>query len=389
MGMKHAYFDCFSGISGDMILGALIHLGVPRDFVEENIRNMPLDAFRLEVRTTARMGIHGQQVKVVVRDRDKPTRDYQDIRRLIENSHLPDAVKGSSLKIFGRLAEIEAAIHNCPKESVHFHELGGVDAIVDIVGAALCVEWLDIGKIFASEIPVGKGFVDCRHGRLPVPAPATLALLEGVPVYGTGVSNELVTPTGAAILTSLCRDFGPMPKMLIRHVGYGVGERDLKEMPNLLRVVLGEPDFECEADCVTVVETNIDDMNPEIFGFVMERLFEDGALDVVLIPVYMKKNRPGTMVQVICKETDRETVVRRILSETTATGVRHYRAERSKLPRKVKEATTSYGKVRVKEVSTRTGRPSVVPEFEDCKKIALEKNLPLKVVYETIVKETS
>ena len=160
-------------------------------------------------------------------------------------------------------------------------------------------------------------------------------------------------------------------------------------MPNLLRVVLGEPDFACEADCVTVVETNIDDMNPEIFGFVMERLFEDGALDVVLIPVFMKKNRPGTMVQVICKETDRETVVQRILSETTAIGVRHYRAERSKLPRKVKEATTSYGKVRVKEISGPTGRVSVAPEYEDCKKIALEKKVPLKVVYETIVKETA
>ena len=389
MGMKIAYFDCFAGISGDMILGALIHLGVPGDFIEENIRNMPLEAFHLEVSTAARMGIHGRQVKVVVEDKDEHARNYQDIRFLIDNSPLSDAVKGLTLKTFGRLAEVEASIHNCPKESVHFHELGGVDAIVDIVGAALGVEWLGIGKIFASEIPVGKGFVTCQHGRLPVPAPATLALLDGVPVYGTGISHELVTPTGAAILTSLCQDFGPMPKMLIRQVGYGVGSRDLKKMPNLLRVVLGEPDFACEADCVTVVETNIDDMNPEIFGFVMERLFEDGALDVVLIPVFMKKNRPGTMVQVICKETDRETVVQRILSETTATGVRHYRAERSKLPRKVIEATTSYGKVRVKEISGPTGRVSVAPEYEDCKKIALEKKVPLKVVYETIVKETA
>jgi uncharacterized protein (TIGR00299 family) protein len=389
MGMKIAYFDCFAGISGDMILGALIHLGVPGGFIEENIRNMPLGAFHLEVGSAARMGINGRQVKVVVEDRDEHARNYQDIRSLIDNSPLPDTIKGLSLKIFGRLAEVEASIHGCPKEDVHFHELGGVDTIVDVVGAALSVEWLGIDKIFASEIPVGKGFVTCRHGRLPVPAPATIALLDGVPVYGTGVSHELVTPTGAAILTSLCRDFGTMPKMLIRQVGYGVGSRDLKEMANLLRVVLGEPDFAYEADCVTVVETNIDDMNPEIFGFVMERLFEDGALDVVLIPVFMKKNRPGTMVQVICKETDRETVVRRILSQTTATGVRHYRTERSKLTRKVKEATTSYGKVRVKEVSGPAGRVSVVPEYEDCKKIALEKNVPLKVVYETIVKETS
>jgi len=335
------------------------------------------------------MNIHGQHVKVVVEDKDEHTRNYQDIRFLIDESPLPERVKDLSLKIFGRLAEVEASIHNCPKERVHFHELGGVDAIVDIVGTALGVEWLGIGKVFASEVPVGKGFVSCQHGTLPVPAPATLALLNGVPVYGTGVSHELSTPTGAAILTSLSQDFGPMPKMVIRQIGYGVGSRDLTEMPNLLRVVLGEPDFALEADCVTVVETNIDDMNPEIFGFVMERLFEDGALDVIWIPVFMKKNRPGTMVRVICSEIDRETVVRRILSETTATGVRHYRAERCKLPRKAKEVVTSFGKVRVKEVSGPTGRISVVPEYEDCKKIALKKNVPLKMVYETIVKETS
>ncbi|OEU49074.1 MAG: TIGR00299 family protein [Desulfobacterales bacterium C00003060] len=387
--MNIAYFDCFSGISGDMILGALMHLGVPVDFVEDNIRKMPLKAFRLEITTAARMGIHGRKVRVVLDDGDKHARNYKDIRSLINDSPLPDTVKRLSLDIFGRLAEIEASIHNCSKDDVHFHELGGVDAIVDIVGAALGVRWLGIGKVFASEIPVGKGFVICHHGRLPVPAPATLALLDGVPVYGTTVSQELVTPTGAAILTSLCRDFGPMPRMLIQEIGYGVGTRDLKEMPNLLRVVVGESDSLLETDCVTVVETNIDDMNPEIFGFVMERLFEDGALDVIWIPVFMKKNRPGTVVQVMCKETDRGAVVHRILSETTATGVRYYRAGRAKLPRKVKEAATSYGKVRVKEVSGPTGRVSVVPEYEDCKRIALEKNVPLKVVYQTIMKETA
>jgi uncharacterized protein (DUF111 family) len=208
-------------------------------------------------------------------------------------------------------------------------------------------------------------------------------------VYGTGVSHELVTPTGAAVITGLAKGFGPMPKMIVQGVGYGVGDRDLTEMPNLLRVVLGEQDVLLEADSVCVIETNIDDMNPEIFGFVMERLFEDGALDVIWVPVFMKKSRPGTMVQVICEEADREAMVGRILSETTATGVRHYRAERTKLPRKVKEAATSYGTVRVKEVSSPTGRIFVVPEYEDCKKIALEKNVPLKAVYEAIVKETS
>ena len=389
MVMNLAYFDCFAGISGDMILGALIHLGVPGDFIEEKIRAMPLEGFRLEISSAARMEIHGKRVQVEVEDVSEKTRHHRDIESLIRNSPLSDGVKGLSLKIFDRLADVEASIHNCPKERVHFHELGGVDAIVDIVGTALGAEWLGIDKVFASEIPVGKGFVDCQHGRLPVPAPATLALLDGVPVYGTGVSHELVTPTGAAIITCLAEHFGPMPKMLIRKIGYGAGSRDLKEMPNLFRVVLGELDSAFEADSVMVLETNIDDMNPEIFGYVMERLFEDGALDVTWIPIFMKKDRPATMVKVICKETDRETLVRRILSETTATGVRHYWAERTKLPRKVKEVTTSYGKVHVKEVSGPSGRVSIVPEYEDCRKIALEKNVPLKVVYDTILKETS
>jgi uncharacterized protein (TIGR00299 family) protein len=387
--MNLAYFDCFAGISGNMILGALIHLGVPADFLEESIRKLPLDSFHIEVSTAGRMGIHGSHVRVAVADKDRPARRYREIESLIGNSILSERVKGLSLEVFGRLAEVEASIHNIPKDDVHFHELGGVDAIVDIVGAALGVEWLGIEKISASEIPVGKGFVTCRHGTLPVPAPATLSLLDGIPVYGTDIPHELVTPTGAAVVTSLCRDFGPMPKMLIQQVGYGVGTRDLKEIPNLLRVVVGKPLAVTESDTVTIVETNIDDMNPEIFGFVMERLFEDGALDVIWVPVFMKKNRPGTMVQVVCNEIDREALVHRILSETTATGVRHYSAGRTKLPRKLTQADTSYGKVRVKEVSDPAGRTFQVPEYEDCKKIALEKNVPLKMVYEKIVKEIS
>ncbi|MDY6990051.1 MAG: nickel pincer cofactor biosynthesis protein LarC [Thermodesulfobacteriota bacterium] len=388
MGMKILYFDCFSGISGDMILGAFMDLGVPKDVIEESIRNLPLEAFHLEVRTAPRMNIWGQQVRVVVEEHNH-ARNYRDIRALIEKSPLTDRAKALSLKVFSKLAAAEASIHHCPKEEVHFHELGGVDAIVDIVGAALAAEWLNTDRVMASEIPLGKGFVTCEHGVLPVPAPATVALLQGVPVYGTGVSHELVTPTGAAIIACLAEDFGPMPEMRIKQVGYGVGARELEEMPNLLRVLAGEPASMYEKDRVAVLETNVDDMNPEIFGFVMERLFEDGALDVIWIPVSMKKNRPGTMIQVICNEDDRDKVVQRILSETTATGVRHYGAARTKLPRKVKEAITSLGKVRVKEVSGPMGRLSVAPEYEDCKEIALKKKIPLKVVYETILKETS
>ena len=389
MGMKIAYFDCFAGISGDMILGALIQLGVPGDFLEENIRNLPLEAFHLEIGTAERMKIHGRRVRVVVEKKDRRTRNYRAIRTLIEESHLTETVKHLSLKIFGRLAEVEAAIHNCPKDHVHFHELGGVDAMVDVLGACLGVEWLGIGKTAASEIPVGKGFVTSDHGRLPVPAPATVALLEGVPVYGTALSHELVTPTGAAIVTCLADNFGPMPRMRIGQVGYGVGARQLKEIPNLLRIVLGEPEALFEHDGVVVVETNIDDMNPEIFGFVMERLFEDGALDVIWIPIFMKKNRPGTAIQVICNDIDREALIHRLLLETTATGVRYYQAQRSKLPRTHKVAATSYGNVRVKEILGPDGSMSIAPEYEDCRKIALEQGIPLKVVYDTISRETS
>ncbi|OEU45470.1 MAG: TIGR00299 family protein [Desulfobacterales bacterium S7086C20] len=383
--MKTAYFDCFSGVSGDMILGALAHLGVPGDFIDDSIGQLLPGEFRLKVGASERMNIHGFRAEVIVKNKGK-SRNYKQIRGLIGESKLSERVKTTSLKIFSRLAEVEAAIHGCAVEDVHFHELGGVDAIVDIVGASLGMEWLEIEKTVASEIPVGRGFIDCAHGRLPVPAPATVALLKGVPVYGTQVSSELVTPTGAAIVTSLAEDFGPMPGMQISEVGYGVGAAKLKEWPNLLRVVIGACEAVSEKDQVQVVETNIDDMNPEIFGFVMERLFEDGALDVIWIPIFMKKNRPGTMIQVLCDKGRREKVIERILSETTATGVRHYSVERRKLLRRVKEATTNFGKVQVKEISGPTGRV-VVPEYEDCKRIALKEKIPLKRVYELISRE--
>lgn len=387
--MKTAYFDCFSGISGDMVLGALVHLGVPKDHLEEGIRKLAIEAFRLEVSTAERMHIHGRQVVVVEERKSHVSRNYSDIRRLIEQSALSDHVKAQSLKAFRRLAQAEAQVHQCSLEDVHFHELGALDTIVDIVGAAIGLEWLQVGKALASEIPLGKGFVTCAHGKLPLPAPATMALLQGVPVYGTGVPHELVTPTGAAIVTSFVDAFGPLPNMKIHQIGYGVGSRRLEEMPNMLRIVLGDTEPVLARDYVTVIETNIDDMNPEIFGFVMERLFEDGALDVTWIPVFMKKNRPGTMIQVICSDRDKDSVVYRLLSETTAIGVRHYRTERTKLPRTLKTMSTTLGKVQVKEVAGPEARVSLVPEYEACKRIALEKNLPLKLVYETIAREIS
>jgi uncharacterized protein (TIGR00299 family) protein len=390
-----AYFDCFSGISGDMTLGALLDLGAPLEWLKEKISGMPLEGFDVSLTQVHRNGIRANMVRVQVDDH-QPARNFSEIKLLIESSPLPAEVKSASMAIFGRLAQVEAEIHGCSPEEVHFHEVGGVDAIVDIVGTCLCLEFLGIKHIAASKIPIGKGFVNCRHGKLPVPAPATVALLKDVPVYGTEIEHELVTPTGAAIIVSLAQSFAPMPDMLIKKIGYGAGQRDLVSRPNLLRIITGEvPHLKqglqdnLQSDRVSVVETCIDDMNPEIFGFLMDRLFDDGALDVCWIPVHMKKNRPGTMIQVLCSTDKRDTVIRRILSETTSLGVRYYEAWRRLLYRNQLKIQSSYGLVTVKHIKDPLKNSRLVPEFEICKKIALEKGVPLRKVYETIAAEAA
>jgi uncharacterized protein (TIGR00299 family) protein len=390
-----AYFDCFSGISGDMTLGALLDLGVPLKWLKEQLRRVPLADFDIIVSPVQRHGIHAASVQVEILD-NKTSRNYSDIRALIENSPLSESVKSTSLAIFKKLAEAEARIHHCPVEQVHFHEVGGVDAIVDIVGAALGLDYLGIKEIVASPVPLGKGFVACSHGNLPIPAPATLGILEGVPVYGADIPYELVTPTGAAIIRSLAQRFESMPEMVIARIGYGAGQRDLEDRPNLLRIILAaEPesaadlDGKLQEDQITIVETCIDDMNPELFGYLMERLFEDGALDVYWIPVYMKKNRPGTMLQVLCKDGLRDTIIHRILFETTTLGVRYYHSRRRLLWREEMEVTTSFGVIPVKRVKDPQGNIRIVPEYEVCQKIADQKNMPLRLVYDTITRETA
>ncbi len=385
-----AYFDCFTGISGDMILGALLDLGVPLEWLKEQLRRVPLADFDIVVRPVQRHGIQAASVRVAVLD-NKNSRNYSDIRALIKKSQLSDAVKSTSSAIFKRLAEAEASIHHCSVEQVHFHEVGGVDAIVDIVGAALGLDYLGINKILASPVPLGKGFVACRHGNLPVPAPATLVILKGVPVYGTDIPHELVTPTGAAILRSLAQGFEPIPEMVIAGIGYGAGQRDFPDRPNLLRIILSaeseaaaELGGRLQEDQITILETCIDDMNPELFGYVMDRLFEDGALDVYWIPVYMKKNRPGTMLQVICRDDRRDGLIERVLSETTTTGVRFYRAQRRLLWRDQFKIKTTFGVIPVKRIQDPRGHIRLVPEYEVCRQIALEQNIPLRLVYETV-----
>jgi len=390
-----AYFDCFSGISGDMTLGALIDLGVPVPWLKEQLSRLPLTGFDVAVAPVSRHGIRAASVQVDISN-DQSSRNYSDIRSLIENCPLPEAVKSTSLNIFKRLAEAEARIHDCPPDQVHFHEVGGVDAIVDVVGTALGLNYLGVKKILASPIPLGKGFVTCSHGKLPVPAPATLGILEGVPVYGTEIPYELVTPTGAAIIRSLAQRFEPIPEMVIARIGYGAGQRDIEDRPNLLRLILSadpvtsvDLDGGLQEDRVCIVETCIDDMNPELFGHLMDRLFADGALDVYWIPVYMKKNRPGTMLQVICKEDGKTTVIDRILSETTTLGVRYYGACRRLLWRDQLEVETRFGTIPIKRVKDPRGNLRHVPEYEVCRKIALEKNIPLRTVFDTVAREAA
>ena len=387
-----AYFDCFSGISGDMTLGAFIDLGVPAEWLINRLETIPLTGFEVLAETVSRSGIQAKSVEVRVKD-DTTSRHYKDIKSIIEKSSLSPEVKQKSLDIFDKIANAEALIHGCPRDKVHFHEVGGIDALVDIVGTALSVHYLKIEKVMASAIPVGRGFVNCQHGILPVPAPATLGILKGIPIYGTKIPHELVTPTGAAIIATLAESFEEIPDMIVEKIGYGAGKRDLELQPNLLRIILGTEITNSEkgigvyqTDQIVILETCIDDMNPEVFGFLMERLFEKGALDVYWIPIFMKKNRPGTMVQVICPENCRDVLMACILSESSSLGVRYYHAKRRMLGRERIMVKTVYGEIAVKRITELDGSSRIVPEYETCKKIAIAKDLPLKMVYDAVLK---
>jgi uncharacterized protein (TIGR00299 family) protein len=386
-----AYFDCFSGISGDMTLGALIDLGTPVDWLQKELSRLPLTGFQLKATPVVRNGIRATSVKVEIED-FSPSRDYGAIKSLLEDGYLSEGVKSMSLAVFERLARAEAHIHGCAMQDVHFHEVGGIDAIVDIVGTALCLEKLEICEVISSKIPLGSGFVDCQHGKLPVPAPATIEILKDAPVYGTDAAAELVTPTGAAIIAALAQSYGVMPPMHVKKTGYGAGQRELSDRPNLLRIITGTPDVSTDGlqtDHIIILETNVDDMNPELFGFIMERLFADGALDVYWLPVHMKKNRPGTLIQVLCEDAAKDRLIQRLLSETTSLGVRYYKAARKLLTRESLTVRTSFGEIQVKRVKNPDGSQRLIPEYDICRQIALKRNLPLRVVYETIAKEAA
>ena len=370
-----------------MVLGALVDLGVPQKYLKEELSKLAIKDYSIFFSRTVRMGISGRSLKVKdLHEKSKNHhhhRTYADIEKIINKSRINKSIKEKSIDIFYRIAKAEAKIHNRKISEVHFHEVGAIDSIVDIVGSAAGIDFLGVDECIASTVPLGSGFVKCQHGTIPVPAPATLEILKGVPVYSSNIKSELVTPTGAAILASLVKDFRSLPEMKILKTGFGTGTKVFEDIPNVLRLILGEVDSVREKDRVWVLETNVDDMNSEWTGFLMDRLFEGGALDVLMVPVYMKKNRPGIMIKVICDDKKREELTGIIFSESTTAGVRSYIAERDILRRRDGKLKTKFGVLKVKML----GEPKserIVPEFEECKKVALKRKIPLKKVYEEI-----
>lgn len=386
--MKTLFFDCFAGISGDMTVAALLDLGVPLEALQSGLAalSLPAGSYRLEAGRTSRHGIGAMQFIVHVAHH-QPHRHYRDIAEMIDQSRLPARVKERAQLVFLRLAEAEARVHGVEIDRVHFHEVGGVDSIVDIVGTAICLEHLGIGAIHASPLPLGSGYVETAHGRLPVPAPATAELLKGIPVHGDIGPGERVTPTGAAIAAALSAGFGGAPAMTVRGIGCGAGSREFADLPNILRVVLGETSASLSRDEIVVAETHIDDMNTEILGYVMERLLQGGALDVAFSPLQMKKNRPGVKLTILSSPEKLDELARLVLRETTAAGVRYYPANRLVLGRAGEERETSLGRVRVKSFDLGGEPLRMAPEFEECRRIAEEKQLPLREVYAIIERE--
>ncbi|MBW1998789.1 MAG: nickel pincer cofactor biosynthesis protein LarC [Deltaproteobacteria bacterium] len=383
--MKLAYLDCFSGISGDMFLGALMDLGLPLEELEQGLQTLPIKGYRLGARKEHRNHIYGTRFVLQYEREAQETRDFKTIRDMITASTLGPDVKEKSIQVFEAIAREEGKIHNVPPERVHFHELGAVDSIVDIVGSVFGIEYLGLTSVHCSSLPLGRGFVETRHGRLPNPAPATIALLRGLPVHEAGLSQELVTPTGAALVKVLAESWGPMPRMKVDRVGYGVGSRELKDRPNLLRIIPGDPLDGVAEETIVVLEANVDDSNPEWLGYMMDRLMEAGALDVLFIPVQMKKNRPGTLVQVFCQPRQRDILARIVFSESTTLGIRFRYSERMLLQRSIVEMDSPWGTLKAKEVMLPDGTTRILPEFESCREIAEANGLPLKEIYQWVL----
>ncbi len=367
------YIDAFSGIAGDMLVGALADAGAPQAAITEALAPLAADAIITWSRVDRR-GIQATKFHVTAPPQQKH-RHLSGILKMIAAAALPGEVKDSVERVFRTLAEAEATVHGVDLEKVHFHEVGALDSICDIVGVCLALHLLGIGDIHCSAINTGSGTVNTEHGMLPVPAPATARLLIGKPIYARGPALELATPTGVAVVAALACGFGPMPPMTIRATGYGAGDHNFTEHANVLRVLVGEASGAAESVGVTVIEANIDDASPQVIGFATERLLAAGALDVIVIPAQMKKNRPGVMLQVLCTPEDREQLIALLFAETTTLGVRFHIAERRVQTRQTVEVVTPWGIVRIK-----SGPEGFAPEYEDARRIALDSGVPLKQV---------
>ena len=378
--MMSLYYDCFAGISGDMNLGALLDLEVDEAVLRAGLDRLGLEGYGLRIGRESRGGLAGMRVEVRMDpDAGRPARRLPAVRELIGSSGLGHRIEAFSLGVFERLAAAEARVHGIPVDEVHFHELGAVDAVVDIVGAAICLEQLDWPLVIGSAVELGSGVVDCDHGRLPVPAPATLELLRDVPTHRGGVPYEATTPTGAAILTEAAERFEPQGHMVPRRVGYGVGTRE-GPLPNVLRVlVVDSPGVRREE--LLLLECNIDYMNPEVYPHLLDRLLARGARDAWIAQLVMKKGRPGMLVSVLCEGRDEETMTRLLFAETTTLGVRRNPVSRTALERTIRSIDTRFGPVPVKIASLPDGVRRIKPEFDACRAIALERDLPLREVY--------
>ncbi len=404
--MKIAYFDCFSGISGDMCLGAVVDAGVSLKDLEKELKKIPIGGYRLTAKKVKRSGFTSTKVDIAVlaqRLAPHALRKWKDIEKIINRSRLSEEIKQRGRRIFKRLFEAEAKVHGEAIERVHLHELGAVDCIVDIFGTIIGLNILGIGKIFSSPINLGSGFVETEAGILPVPAPATVEILKKVPVYSKDVPFELTTPTGAAIIKEISSGFGDMPPIDIGKIGIGAGNRDLKDRPNVLRFFIGNPPLPPHSpltmvgqegvkggmgglldENVIVIETNVDDMNPQIYEYVMEKLFKARALDVYFTQVLMKKGRPGVKMTVLCNKEQLENLMKIVLKETSTIGLRFYEAKRRILHRIIKKVDTEFGKIRVKFSRLGDEILKAAPEYEDCKRIAKKLNIPLIEVMKKI-----
>jgi len=384
---KIAYLDCSSGISGDMFLAALLDAGLELDPLLDELRKVQLAGYEFRCARALRGGLTATQVEIDI-GQPQPERHLREIRQLLKGSALIEEVKTRALKMFDRLGEVEGKLHGKPVAEIHFHEVGAVDAILDIVGACVGIKMLGIEEFTCSPLNVGGGGVETAHGTLPVPAPATAELLKGAPIYSSGVEGELVTPTGAVIVATLASSFGPMPPIKVARIGYGAGSRNYPRHPNVARLFVGEraevlnsePAVHNPGQVVTVIEANVDDMSPQLYGYLVERALAAGALDITCASIQMKKNRPGLEITVLCTPERAETLAQLLFEETTTIGLRILEAGRLVLDREMVNVETPYGTVRVK-VAKRAGKVmNVAPEYDDCQRLAAERSVPLKEV---------